>query len=380
MVLVLLLGWAGPMRAQIPVPVAAIPRAEEARRFGAELEAGFRAHDFKVISGRLDFRRLAEESLSSLATDAAGRRTFATEFAKGAGPSFEVALKGFASFKLLRVLATNGQQVAVFRALLPSGSINYHQYVLRQSDRGMEIADVHALASGEWFSETIRRLYLLSESHRDPGLAKQLTGSAADLVKNAAIVEKAMVWMQRRQLLDFLDAYRRLPVSLQEERVLLQMRIAAALEAEPQELLPAMEVWNRLHPDDPGPELILLDLWVLRGEHLRAAAGLERLGNTFGGDPHLQALEALQLGQAGQEARARELATAAVRAEPGLAGGHDALIGLALRRKDYPEVAGLLDAAGKALGRDPRPMVEEQPQYEAFRESPAGKKWLESRP
>lgn len=364
------------VRAQLAVPANAVPAAAEGEAFGRDFERGFRAGDAKAMLARLDFLRLAERSLASLPGDPEGKRTFSAEFARGAGPSYEFGLRSFASFHFLRCITTNGQQTAVFRILLPDGSMNYHRYLLMRGEGGAVVADGHALASGEWFSDSIRRLYVLSESRRDPGFAARLAGAAADLARNAEQFEKVVGYRQKAKPVEFLDAYKLLPATLREDRVLLLMRIASGIEAEPLDLALALKDWARLYPDDPQPELLAYEKLLKRGENQRAATALARLEAGIGGDPHLQALQASLLARAGEVARARAMADAALRAEPGLPSAHDAVIAVALARRDYAEAGRLVDAATKLLGRDPVLLVREDPQFSAFRGSPEGRRWL----
>ncbi len=365
--------------AQLNVASNAVPTAAEATVFGAEYEAAFHKGDAKAMLARLDFQRIGERALVGLPGDEAARRTFAIEFAKGAAPSYEFALRGFSQFKFLRAIPTNGQQVAVFRILLPDGSMNYHRYLLRRATDGAEVSDGHSLASGEWFSDTIRRMYVLSESKRDPGFAAGLTGANADLARNSVPFEKAVALMQREKTVEFLDAYKLLPLSLREDRFLLQLRIAAALEVEPVELGLALKDWARLYPDDPGPELLAFGKLVNRGENFRAIAALGRLEAGIGGDLHLQALRASLVAKDGEVTRARAMAEAVMRAEPNLPSAHDAMIAVAVARRDFGEIARCLDNAATALGKDPLPIVTEERRFAAFRESPEGRAWLQKR-
>jgi hypothetical protein len=187
-------------------------------------------------------------------------------------------------------------------------------------------------------------------------------------------------FMQQRKYLEFVDAYRGLPETLKEDRTLLQMELVASLAVEPLEFGLASKAWAKRYPGDPGLDLVTFEKLAVRGEHERSAAALERIEQFIGNDLHLRALRGAQLARAGQVAIGRQLAMEAVRAEPELATGYDALLGIAIRAKEFKEIARILDLVSDHLPVDPREIVQTQPQYVEFLAAPEGRTWLAKKP
>lgn len=381
-VLALVLGSAaGFVLGQQPILPATPVASGAAERVGAEWELLVRKGEVTAVTSRMDLRLLAEKALAGLPGDEDARQEFVTQYAKGASANFQHVLKGFTSYRFLGAVRTNPAGGLVFRGLLPDGAVNYHRYLIEPKAGGeVAVTDVFVVSQGEWLSSTIRWLYLLSEGKRGPGPAAKLQGAQADLVRQAAAVERLLAFMQQRKYLEFVDAYRALPETLKEDRTLLQMQLVASLAVEPLEFGLASKAWAKRYPGDPGLDLVTFEKLAVRGEHERSAAALERIEQFIGNDLHLRALRGAQLARGGQVAAGRQLAMEAVRAEPDLVTGYDVLLGIAIRAKEFKEIARILDQVGDHLPVDPREIVQTQPQYVDFLAAPEGRQWLAKKP
>jgi hypothetical protein len=377
----ILVGMASVGMAQSPLPPAVAMPVEMAERVGSEWEGHLRKGEVKAITGRFDMEAMVGKALASLPGEAAAKQEFATQYAAGASASLQYVLKGFASARFLGVPRTNALGGVVFRLILPDGGVNYHRYVLEPRAGGaVAVTDLYVFTTGEWASSTVRWLYLLSEGKRGPALASQLKGGAAELVRNAATVERLVGLMQQKKFADYIDLYRTLPELLRQDRSILHGQLVASQAVEPLQFGVASETWGRLFPGDPGLDMITFERLAARGEHAKSAAAIGRIEMFVGGDVHLRALRGAQLAQAGEVETGRQLALEAVRLEPTLATGHDVLLGIALQGKDHATVARLLTDVADNLPVDPREVVRNQAQYTAFRESPEGRKWMTNKP
>lgn len=369
---------AGPASPLMPSKGVEPDRAE---RLGREWEFQLAKGDVSSITSRVDLTVIAAKALASIPGPTEGRRAFITQYAAGAALNLETALRGFGTFRFLGVVRTNAAGGMVFRGLQPNGAVNFHRYVLETKPNDeVGIADIFVVANGEWLSDSIRWLYLLSEGKGSGDLAAKLEGVQAELVRNAAAVERIAGLAQGRKHLELLAACKQLPLVLREDRTLLQMQLAAAQEVDPAEFSGLAQTWLRLYPRHPGLDVLTFERLAMRGENAKSAAALERIELFVGGDPHLRALRAAQLAASGQVDVARRLAAEAMQLEPVLATGYDVAIGIGLKEKRWAEVIRVLDQVGDHLPVDPREVVKSQPQYEAFRTSAEGKKWLNQRP
>ena len=220
--------------AQSPLPPAVAMPFEAAERVGFEWEASLRKGEITAITGRFDLEAMAGKALSSLPGEAAAKQEFATQYAAGASANLQFVLKGSLGVRFLGVVRTNAAAGVVFRMILPDGSVNYHRYVLEPRAGGaVAVTDLYVMTNGEWASSTVRWLYLLSEGKRGPALASQLTGSAAELVRNAATVERLVGLMQQKKFAEYVELYRTLPEPLRQDRSILHGQLVASQAAEP---------------------------------------------------------------------------------------------------------------------------------------------------
>jgi hypothetical protein len=367
--------------AQTPLLPLSPLSVEAAQSLGAEWELLLRKGEVTAVTSRLDLRALSEKALATLPGDDDARREFVSQYAAGAGTAFQHALRGFVHLRFLGVVRTNDAGGLVFRALLPDGSATYFRFLVQpQATGGVAITDVFVLPTGEWMSATIRWLYLLSEGKRGPGLAAKLTGAQAELVRSAAAVERLLLHHSKKNFMEFSEAYRALPTVLQEDRTLLQLQLSATLAAAPSEFGVASQTWKRRYPSDPGLDLVAFPTLAGRGEHTQAALALGRLEDFIGGDHCLRALRGVQLARGGQVDAGKRLAEEAVLAEPDLATGYDALLGIAIHARNFTEIARVLNDAADHLPINPRELVQSQPQYAEFLASAIGRQWLSRKP
>lgn len=355
-------------------------RPEEMDSIGREWDARLRRGEVVALTARVDWDRLVLRALEGLPGTVAGRQGFAASFATNAAVSFERSLRGFATLRYLGIPATNTEGGIVFRGLLPDGSMNHHRYRLERRPDGVGISDLYILSGGEWFSASVRRVYLLAEGRRGTVWTTGVTPLETELMRNTALVDRVVGLAAKGLAREVLDAARGLPPLVQEERTVLLMRLSAAQVVDPGEFAAASAVWRRLYPNDPGLDLLTFERLARAGEHAKSAEALRRIDAFVGGDPHLRALIGSETALAGQADLGRRMAEEVVRIEPDLPTGYDAGIGIELHLKRYAEVAKWLDRAADNLATDPREIVRTRPQYEAFRESEEGKKWLATEP
>lgn len=117
---------------------------------------------------------------------------------------------------------------------------------------------------------------------------------------------------------------------------------------------------------------------IATGESELAIECLYRLDEAIGGDPALDVMRARAYEDAGRIAEARTCASRAAEREPALDGAWWTLVDVALRQKDWKEVARGLEGAETNLGWKPGDHAAESG-YEEFVKSDEYRAWLAQR-
>ncbi|MFM8419305.1 MAG: hypothetical protein ACKOEQ_04175 [Verrucomicrobiota bacterium] len=374
--LALACAWAGGMGMAQTAGVT----PEDALRLGQEWEAKLLRGDYGAVTGRMEWIRMAGRALVGVPGTPQAKAAFVQALATNAAAAHDRRLRSYSSFRLLGVARTNDMGGVVLRSLLPDGGVDFLRYRLERDRSALVVGDLYVLSNGEWFSESARRAYILAEARKGVVWTTGVKPVETELMRAVGVLDRALGLAQKGLAKEVLEVCQGLPVVVQADRSVLLMRLSAALAADPAQFQSLSAEWPRLHPWDPGLDLLTFERLAREGKHGASAAALRRIEAFVGGDPHLHALAGAELALAGQPDEGRRMVEESVAVEPSLATGYDAAIGIELHFKRHAEVAQWLNRAADHLAADPKEVVRTQPQYEAFRSSPEGIRWLDSEP
>jgi hypothetical protein len=248
------------------------------------------------------------------------------------------------SVEALRIRQVGGEQRAVIRVLLPDGSLNYHEMPLVRDGTGFVRArDIYMFASGEYFSDMLRRLFVIG-AEADPNLLERLAGAKKNpLVSAAPKVRDMMAKIRAGDGKGAVEIYRALPRELQRDKAILLTYVMACAKTGDDDLhVRALEDLRASFPNDRGMEMMFIDGSILRGDYDEAVAIIDRIDQAVGGDPYLDVMRAnIRL----QEGKLDQAATFAARATERDRGREDAWwtrVNVSLAQKDFSETARLL--------------------------------------
>jgi len=282
------------------------------------------------------------------------------------------------SYRLLRIHDQGNRRLALFRVLLPKGRVNYHDAVLvRRPDGNVAIADVYFFLPGEMASQTVRRALL--ESEQSQGRTVRLRAGEGDLAKSARLISKMSSSVREGRPKEALEIYARLPLSVQQDKTVMLMRIMAAQQVDDQELPAAIEAFGSRYPDDPSLGVVALDVHLVKRQYAAALKGIDRLETAIGGDPYLDALRARVYEETKDYARSRAAAEKALAADPTLDDARWSLVRASLGEKQFGETTRLL----RQLEENRRCIMGDLtriPAYAEYVRSPEYREWLRSRP
>jgi hypothetical protein len=260
----------------------------------------------------------------------------------------------------------------------PSG-LNYHDLLVKKGSSGnLRIVDLYVHLAGERLSETFQRMIMPMWADYNQGFLDRLTGKEQMYLKSIPTIQLLARSVQQREGAQGLETYGMLPDEVRRMKTVMIMRLQAALLVSDEAYGAAIADYQRAFPGDSSLDLICLDGLVLQRKFDEALEGIERLNASLGGDPYLDLfrcgvrMEQKRLPEAGAAARAL------AEAEPNLRAGHEAMITVALARKDFDEVVRRLAILRDDLGAE-LVDLETVPAYAEFVASPQYKAWRQGR-
>lgn len=179
-----------------------------------------------------------------------------------------------------------GEVHATFRMIVQSGAINYHDMFLHETEGKVKIVDIHAFSLGEYFSQTMGRLFTLS-----------LGGGK--IQQNWMSFSRAKVLITQGHVKEGYKAFMTIPESFRNRKTILFAFLQATMQQEKFDdksdgiYLKALEMFHKTYPNDPSMLLIHIDYYYLRKEYVKGLENINQLQKIVNNDPYLNIFKAL---------------------------------------------------------------------------------------
>ncbi len=296
---------------------------------------------------------------------------------KGISNAIVEAVKKGGSYSLIRCHPRENRPWLLFRLLFPESGLNYHDLTLvRRPDGQIKIVDFYVFMSGEMFSQTVRRGYLMSLARLPGGLLDRLSGSERAYVKYFESLGKMNEARQGGQFAEVLKVYETFPPELKTEKSVLLTRIQAAQSlGDDGEYARALEDYRTAYPTDASIDILSIDYYFLKKRYREAIVCIDRLEQAVQGDPYLRTMRAGMLAEQGDLPAASAEIEKALKADPGLIDAYWGLINISLKAKDHDETLKTLRIVRDKFQLDVGNLAE-APLYKEFVASPQYQVWL----
>ena len=234
---------------------------------------------------------------------------------------------------LLRIRGNYGERRVILRVLPADGGVNYNELILTRDAAGfVRASDIYAYANGEFFSDTVRGMFL-STLNAEPNLIERLLGRNSEMVETAGyyreLTEKSLAGKNE----EVVDLVKRLPPRLRKERQVLVMYVSASSRLDAGQYQSALDEMRATYPNEPGLDLMLIDGYYVMKKYDDALDAIDRLDRAVEGDPYLDTWRASIFLQKGDVDEALRFAGQAERREPALVTYTESIRSAALERK-----------------------------------------------
>jgi tetratricopeptide (TPR) repeat protein len=368
--------------ANIGAPVSDL----EHQAFAKDLMATMKSSDRTSLANIFDYEALIQAALSGLGISESGKADFQRGFMSSVnergGPLGDgaAAVANGGTFRLLRLVDTPEPKRLRFRMTMPNGEgVNYIDLVLsRRANNVVKAVDFYSFASGEYFTQSVRRTGVTLAAEKDKGILARLTGADRDFAKYGPVMKRMGEALRESRFQEALNDYETLPDSLKKEKMFMLVRVRAAMGVSDQKYQEAMEVYRSLFPNDPSTVLVSIDHFAMKKEFAKCTELIDQLDTAVGGDPYLDILRASMLIEQKRFDEAISTAQKAAKDLPDFPDTHFALISACLAGKRYGPIPHELDALEKDL-HIPLANISSVPEYAGFAKSPEYLSWKRAR-
>lgn len=367
---------------------------------GLRIEQGARTNGYVLLDRELDVERMLTRAVNTLPASDAIKKAIVDHESKEV-PRMVIVKRALSevNWRLARFLGVRrfeSETELLFRSLDLQGNASYTGFIAQaQAGVGVKLIDVHLYLEGELMSQSLRRSHLLK-------LASAGNLDATMNKLDQALVSSMADWklLESRYHYGKFDlvkqAFEKLPEELQNERAALSMYASSGCRSESEVLVP-LDRWRKLYPDDPCPEIKLVEFYwslyalvrplttkggvVVNAEHCWTAAeetkAIEAIqrANTWLVDPAQDIHLAGYFKSRGHPEKAVPLLKEDLKLSP----NNDELLGilidLSLDQKNFEDAGSFLRAREVLFHTNLTQMVNAAPEYGAFRKSFAYKQW-----
>lgn len=253
-------------------------------KFGEQLQDSFYAKEVSFFVDNFDKDRFTEKIiLSSKETnDNKKIKQFNTSFKTG-------FFKGFNSFplKIMESMDNDNSYDIVnyyysdvekryhllFRMFSNEEGLNYHDYQLNYVNEKFLIEDLYIYSTGEYLSDTLRQLYLMSIPEKymeEIDISKEKAGSIFFIVEYKQLVDKE----EYKKALDLLN---NLEGEIKNQKIFYTLKIQVASEINEVYYMEAIDELLKKFPNDPSTQLMAVDYYVMLKDYNATMSALDTL-------------------------------------------------------------------------------------------------------
>jgi hypothetical protein len=344
--------------------------------FATDLRDSLQAGDPSLLDERVDLDRLLQRATRDVPASQAVLDELTRDWRENGlklGGALLGSKDGTLRVRLLRVESHQGAPRALFR-LLSSGGLNYYAYELARDARGrVVITDIYVYMAGELFSESLRRVFLMSALERGQEPDTKLARREPGLLDNMPRFRRIHRLLDAKRYQEVVDEFSRLPPSVLADKSLQLIRLKALMQLGGAEYQRSLRAYEKAFPEDAVMDLLALDDERLSGRPEEMMRVLDRLDRKVG-DPYLHYLRAQVKFQQDDPVAAKRLLLEAIQGDPTLYEPYLELFSLAIGEGDYAQAILVLERLERGARVD---VMNLEVSDAGFLASPEYRQWLE---
>lgn len=252
---------------------------QAATKFASMLEASISKGQWKTLENLMSKEAFAQQIAFCAHADVPDtdmRKLAESLTLADIGHELVEQMKDFGHYKFLNTYEKEGQRHILFRFYAAQG-LNYHDFLLCKKGDEILVADCFVFLSGEPLSET-----LWQESKFLRGEADKRNDHKTYYQQLKTSMRK---YIKKGDFENALDAYQKMPTSVQNTKVNLQMAIGAAKNLNDTALSRKLyETYKRQHHTTTDIHFLTLDHAFVQGDYDQVLQAIDSIDSLVGGD------------------------------------------------------------------------------------------------
>jgi hypothetical protein len=255
---------------------------QEAIELAGRIERSVTAHNEALLNDIFDQKRFAQRVLGE------AHQRFNFTLAKEAqaaiteahwGHQVVSAIRGGGSYALVHQYEKDGHQHLLFRLFEGSSAINYHDFELVKTDKGIKALDVYVYMSGEELSKTLAESLVL--------MTDKLADMTPDDQQKILHIRKINEMIEGGNAEEAGGYYDQLPGDMKKQKLFQLIHLRIAQKLGDTAYLAALNDYKTNFPQDPNLGLLMLDAYVMEKDYSSALGAINRLDTALHKDPFL---------------------------------------------------------------------------------------------
>jgi tetratricopeptide (TPR) repeat protein len=280
----------------------------------------------------------------------------------------------------LRMRQREGRPTVLFRLLRTDevGGLAYSEFILRRLPDGrVRATDIYFYSMQRLFSEELRRIVSPVLAQHSRSVVDKLLNEERDYAQELDQLGRASKLLGQGKPREAMAIYNKLHPRTRTQRAVLLAHLRAAQQAgDEKECAAIREELRKQFPDNAYLQMLAIDELMVKKDYAGAMKVLDRLDQSLGGDPYLDAMRSTYALAHGDAWAARRFARRAIEREPSLIEGYWALVDCALKAEDHEETLARLEEIDRKFGIEFQDL-NQVPQYAGFVKSPQHARWLD---
>lgn len=186
------------------------------------------------------------------------------------------------SYDIVNYYYSDGEQKyhLLFRMFSEDEGLNYHDYQLNYTNGKFLIEDLYIYTTGEYLSETLRQLYLISIPQKymdDMDMSKESISTIFFILSYKKLIEK----QEYKKAFDLLND---LKGDIRNQKIYYTLKIQVASEVNDVYYMEAIDELLKKFPEDPSTQLMAVDYYVMLKDYNATMSALNALQAATGDD------------------------------------------------------------------------------------------------
>lgn len=361
-----------------------VPSKDECQELAKRILEGASKGDVEAVQACIDWHSLLARATAGIEASRSVRDSYIEKVCETISKNASFAKqfttagkRGESALELLHVRSSAGEPSILWRILGENDGVSYlEMHVAKGMNGNAACVDVYNYSTGELMSESMHRIYMPLAAQSSKGFFESLSKRDRAFMDHMADLKDLGQLVAAGKGPEALAVYERLPEEVRREKPIQILHVGAARKTGKDEYRTALEELQKRFPNDASTDLMLIDLYVTKGDLDGAIGCIQRTDEALGGDAYQDYIRLGLLMKKHDLDAARAAGERAIEREPTLKKAWWSLLTVLLAQSDHERVFDTLKAMDARFHMKWNDFTKSKT-YAEFVKSPWHEKWLQ---